>query len=291
MRSLFLMCLTTCAIAAPGSDENVGQNNQAVQMAPSLQTSAPCAGADSSWIDGGSVGAKASEWSQTGDLYTLDGNRSVSLQVPFPPNDKAVHTVVFAYHPPVGPLLNDNAAFPVAQIDWMIGGSEVTRIINVVDGSTISGVGERVKVTIKDATPAGDPTLQTPNLKYTVTASVATGTRGSTSLPPTYTPPALKAYYLISGADVDVDIPIVNGINAGITSVQVLAGLNSIAVGVGDATSVIVTQISKAGDILKRYDAISHPNFVPIHPLCTVINVHNANAAIVQASVVFGVDG
>ena len=251
-------------------------------------------------LDSNEVSVKQN--SVTGRLYTTKttGN-PVTLQLLFPPNEDNVHTVVFDLKPPHGPKALDSVAYATAQVDWMIGGSEVSRIVTLANGQSISGVGEGVKVTMHDATPIYNvPGNQTLGLEYSVTAAVAPGTRGSNSLPPTFTPTPLDPstpfqYALLApGASVVVQVPTVNGVVAGATSVQVLAVDNN--AGVGQPANASVIQFSAAGlgaNTALRWTITGAENdFIPLHPLCTQVVITNQSTTDdIAVSVTFGIDG
>ena len=235
--------------------------------------------------------------SASGTLYTTNPDPVVSLQVDFPSDERCVHTIVFEVIPPDGPLDLDKTAYVTAVVDWMVGGQKISRIVSLANGASISGVGESVKVSMKDATPLVGAPRQTPGTKYTVTAAVAPGTRGSNSLPPTFTPVPLDpsvpfsfATLATSGGNLNVPVPTVNGITAGAVSVKVTGLL--LASPFIDVASVEVLQFAASGNTLVAYMADQYIDFVPLHPLCTYVRVINTSAVDEAAvSVVFGIDG
>ena len=167
-----------------------------------------------------------------------------------------------------------------ATIMWKVNGNPVTRVLDIADGTTITGVAESVDISAIDNSQVAVPATAK---KYTVVATVAKGSRPSVQQPPRYT---LPKQTVNGGVIQSFTVPV----DAGVISVMVTVAPNAVGGTIG-AYQVLVHQCQNA-TILKSYDP-RQSDFVPIMPGTTTIQVE-VDAAIAQPVVVevtFGIDG
>lgn len=185
-----------------------------------------------------------------------------------------------------------------ATILWNIDGVSVSRMISVGGGSSISGGGDGVAVSLFDVSKGvSDPTLA----DYEVTVDVVPGVRAPSSVPPTLipliseanysgTPPVPNVpgtYLLTNGQDVSVKVPP----GSGAQSVYIHPGLvvpGLTPPGVG----YYVVQRDAAGAVLALYTPSIGQGFVPLSPFCTnVIIVNKSGDSIGGIHLLWGIDG
>jgi hypothetical protein len=123
-------------------------------------------------------------WSLSKKLTTGTKNNPLTLQARFPRH--TVYTVQFNVSLPGAPVGGvDIYARAQATITWTVEGNDVTRRIDIGNGTSISGTADAVRVVVDDAT---DPALmasfgQSPT-QYGVTALVTPGLRADRLEPP-----------------------------------------------------------------------------------------------------------
>ena len=128
-------------------------------------------------------------WSATGLMLNDGKSKAAHLQVNFlategRPNPSKNYTVQFSVGPTktlAGKLLQA-PVFPEAEIIWSVEGNSVRRVVSVVNGMSITGVGEAVSVRVYDNTPQA---FAGGGFTYQVDITVAPGSRASTQQPPT----------------------------------------------------------------------------------------------------------
>ncbi len=216
-------------------------------------------------------------WSVAGILTAANANKSVSLQEVFP--EAGIYTVQF--------FITSLDAFPPASTDpiratalleWTIAGNTIRRKIHVSDGTSISGMGEGVRVVMQDAS---DTSLV--GLRYNATFVVSKGARPTTPNPPFLEIGNGDPITIAGGAQSAVAIPD----DCGASSVLVMIAAPG-GVAVPDQ-GVIVSQI--AGTFLYRqYDPRSIL-WAPLSAGVNEINVLNNTAADIRASILIGIDG
>jgi hypothetical protein len=208
-----------------------------------------------------------------------------------------VFTVQFAIFPAAPLPQNTAPTIAYAIVKWSVGGQDIQRIINISNGASLTGVGEGATIQVYDATQNGNNQLATDGLQYTVTATVAPGSRGSNINPPTFFPSLFDQQTGVSGVGLlapgaNTTIPIPPG--AGATSVQVLSygrggGLTRLT-----DLGIQVQQQNELG-IVKIYNSLDYADgWVPLDPSATSINLENLNVGGGENndySAVFGVDG
>jgi len=188
-----------------------------------------------------------------------------------------------------------------ATIAWQVSGVSVQRIVSVGQGTSVTGVGEGVSVSLQDVT--GTP-KDASVADYEVTVSVSPGVRASTSMPPTliplnseatyegpnlpYAPPTPGTYTLKANENVKIAVPP----GSGATSVFVQPGLIIPGFTPPGAGYFYILQYDINDTVLSLYVPDIDTGFIPLSPLCTQINIVNtSNAAIVGIHVAWGIDG
>jgi hypothetical protein len=174
-------------------------------------------------------------------------------------------------------LGNNLQNHPVATITWTVNGNSTRRVIDVLNGMTISGAAEFIQVKVVDTS------LSDSAVPYTVAALVTPGARATGPNPPTL------SEFLVSvgpAGSNTVAVPL----DAGITSVWVLVGPDDPTDSL-DPTKIVVTQQDATGTILRIYTEPNSLGFVPLFPAATVIKIWNNSADDASATVIFGVDG
>jgi hypothetical protein len=237
------------------------------------------------------------DWAQSGEL-AVQGTRAVGLQATFDPNDGKVHTVQFIVATPQAPwggnpaaplpqLPLDGAFVAYAKIQWSVNGSDITRVVSVVNGMSIAGVGEAVKVSCYDATPIDVGNI-TPGTLYGVTATVAPGTRGSNINPPYWAPPLTAPIAVPASTSNRQTIPQNIGANAlNILFAQQDAGGLPIV-----PPDMFVVFIGPGGLNLGVYTPTSADEWVPIPPLAQAFQINNASTTqALTYTYYLGIDG
>ena len=213
-------------------------------------------------------------WAQTGTL-TPGSSNTVNMQQAF--EDTGAYTVQFSVN---GRDESGSAGtrIPKAVISWTVNGNTIHRKIDVVNGTTISGIADSVNVSVSDNSIS--PAALSP---YDVTIMVAPGTRASVQQPPYLTGPVVA---LPAGAGAaSQQIPQ----DAGITSVFVTVA-PQVADGAVPEFDALVQQAS-GGGILKSYDP-RQAEWVPLAAGTTNIVLRTGAAAPATVwSITFGIDG
>lgn len=216
-------------------------------------------------------------WQQSGTLTTGNDQKSVSMQANFP--ESGYYTVQFAVVPPVGIAGGLNSFEAIAVIDWRVEGASVRRKVSVGNGVSISAPAQGVGVTVND-----DTVTATAGNDYTVQIQVARGSRPNPGYPVTFVDNFLES--LGPGASFVYDVPQ----NAGVTSVQIAAGLTTLQV--PGVQGVVIEIKNSIGTLLKFYDLATYPDFVPLPPSAATVTVTSLLAAGtygIQAT--WGIDG
>jgi len=240
---------------------------------------------DSREFAGSTLANKVKGWSKSGTLVTFDSTNKISAQAVF--DAPWSYTVQFSIVPRAftgdPPIIECEA-----DIEWSVAGNTVTRRITVVNGASISGVGEAVRVVCSDHTETGPV-----DLPYDVFISIAPGTRsGNAEMPAILVPRILLSpVSLAPGASFDYPIPE----NVGAYSVMVTVCTTKVGVAAAPPIPDCATQVQHrpVGAPLKQYDPRGY-DWVPIAPGASFIRVLNTNAAGEADqlfNVTFGIDG
>lgn len=226
--------------------------------------------------------AKKQGWQQSGTLTTGDTTKQVSMQADFPV--AGYYTVQFGVKPPELPPPTAQPAFDIeAEITWSVEGQFVRRLVSVGNGTSVSGPGQAVKVTIRDKTAETFPL--TAALDYTVSVQVTPGTR-----PAEERPPILRGFpEVVDVAPLGVtsiDVPP----DAGVISVETTAGIFTFPPATAQANVQVVQ--STAGVVLKAYMLGDVKGFVPLAPNARLVSIRN-NSAVDTYRIQFtwGIDG
>jgi hypothetical protein len=236
-------------------------------------------------------------WSKTANLRSFNAGQKDSLQADFDDAGGAgtftVQFDIFNFDPDIGPIN------PIAVLDWSVEGNSVRRVISVSSGTSITGVGSAVKVTVYDDNPniplAVPPSMPQP---YQIGITIAPGVRATTPNPPHFIPWITSApgvyllgVHLLGAASfVDVDVPQGYGVN----SVEVIFySLTPGSMGDPPSADIAIVQFDSTGVVgLRRYTPYQRPGWVTLIPQCKKIRIINLGAlASVQTSIAFGVDG
>lgn len=181
-----------------------------------------------------------------------------------------------------------------AFITWSVNGQSVQRRVSVANGTSVTGVGESVKVVIVDTTNQVNPPWVLPlkfTAQYRVSALVVKGTRPSVQQPPVLLPEDTVQFaggpgweqgqaFLNGGGDF-IDAPVTP--DMGVISVFVTGAKTAVG-----ATQVLV--LGENSTVLKVYDPVVYPGWVPI-PGAAVVRITNVTAIAQVVSIALGIDG
>lgn len=234
-------------------------------------------------------------WQASGRLIMLDTTRKVSMQADFA--DPGNYTVQFSTEAKNVAGVSGRKSTPKARIQWSVEGGTIDRIINVVNGVSISGVAQGVRVEIYDATPSGSGFLPGFDPSYLVACQVVKGIRANVEQPPQLILDnddlgTMNAGFITVPANSSsnaYEIPF----NAGPVSVNVTVSPNPYTtLAFIPEDSVLVRQRSGtgAGVSVKLYDP-RDMGFVPLAPAASAIQIRNNNAFDVDCHISFGIDG
>jgi len=186
-----------------------------------------------------------------------------------------MYTIKFGVTPPTAP----DVANPEADITWSVAGNFVTRRVSVVNGASISGTGEAVKVAVRDRTLAGLAGVKS----YPVTIMVTPGTRPAIEQPPILAA-SFFGFGLIAGATLPVTIPR----DAGPISMNFQAAAVPFAPLADE--DLVIQQF--AGATLLTQCNWRDFTWITIHPNADRVDIVNTTAATkIFVGMVFGIDG
>ena len=219
-----------------------------------------------------------SGWSVGGEMLSGDKNRTVSLQADFPKAE--TYTIQFSMSP-IDPIL---AApnFAEAELLWSVEGNQIRRLVSVVNGASVTGLGQAVRLTVRDTSfDWGDGGL---GRRYQVSATVSTGTRATVQMPPRLQ--GTTGVQLIPAAGI-FTLPIPQ--DAGVISMQVYARGVGAPVLPGNLT--IIQDSVAAGHNISYNDHAATDDWIPIFPGVDTIHLQNSSAVGIYASLIWGIDG
>lgn len=176
---------------------------------------------------------------------------------------------------------------PIAEIKWSVEGNDVRRLVSVVSGMSLTGVGESIKVSVLDRSAQIDigSSLPYAAVQYDVDIICAPGSRASVTQPPTLAaqnPNDLSFIFVSAGVgNLFVDVPQ----DAGVISTYITAHSDGNVISEADAS---VTQIN--GTLINR---IYTPNvgWVPLVPGTQKLKLNNLSANTIAWSITYGIDG
>jgi hypothetical protein len=181
----------------------------------------------------------------------------------------------------------------IATIKWSDGGNVVQRMVSLVNGVMISGVGRVIDISVTDTTPAFLPLTEEtatpgPHSEYTVTALVSHFPRPSESRPPTLYG-GVTELTNSGGVAPSIDFPIPQ--RAGVISVAIYAQSLSAT---GAKPNLYVTATTPVGGTWAAWavDSGSEVEFVPLPPGATDVVVStNDTVNATFLTVMWGIDG
>lgn len=217
-------------------------------------------------------------WSASGPIIAGAGSagQGISLQANFE-EEPGNYTVQFGIvTPDTLNLPNGVILKATAEITWSVEGNDVRRLVDCVNGMSVSGTAQGVKVVIRDNSTS------TQAIEYQVSVQVVKGTRPSVSHPPFLTG---DTEFLANLANVEVPIPV----NAGVTSVAVYVAPVPKAV---IAENDVMVQHHRIGGVvaLNQYDPRDY-QWVTIAAGANTVNLINNSGGFVLFTPVWGIDG
>lgn len=228
-------------------------------------------------------------WSQNGKLTDLDPMGAVTLQANFP--EAGAYSVQFAIDDPDGAQVLTEAV-----IQWSVEGNTISRRVSVVNGVTVSGVGQAVRISVKDVDPPQMGVVSQGT--YGVSIQVSKGTRAASSQAPILTafnPVNGSQAFLVptGGLGTAVTVPVPN--DAGAIAVGVTVAYQSFAIppnGTPIPETVPMVLQRTASDFAKSYDPRDPGSFwVPLATGCKEILLANNGTQDLIMNVVFEIDG
>ncbi len=176
------------------------------------------------------------------------------------------------------------------EILWSVQGNVVRRVVDVLDGTAVSGEAEAVALNMYDYSNVATA------LTYQVAVNVTPGVRGNSQQAPTLRPLGTRASdgtvfpyscTLVPANVVNYAVPP----NVGAISALVQAINNAGAASLLDP-EIIVSCLSPAGNILTRYGYNLTGSFQPLPANTATISVQNRHAAdTVSVNCVLGIEG
>jgi hypothetical protein len=186
-----------------------------------------------------------------------------------------------------GVVSASGSAFPEAVVSFAVENKAIVRRrITVGNGATITGVADSVDVSLLNNPPPGEfPTPISP--EYGVSVDIAMGTRGAHVQPPILMLRDSGNNILVSaaaGAFADFVIPQ----DAGAIAINVTAQTDPPGTA---AVNGFAVEQRRGAIVLKAYDAIFFPGWIPLAPGADTIRVINNTAVRGLFGVVAGIDG
>lgn len=219
-------------------------------------------------------------WSQSGQLTPGSSQSAVSLQAQFPLI--GAYTVQLNIEDPNASLVVANEVVRAqAEIQWSVKGNTVTRLVDCVNGLSITGEAEAVSVRVVDRSIVTIANKQ----PYVVSINVAPGTRPSVQQPPVFSADRQRLDGGLASGGVVVP--------AGAISAQI--NVSGVLVGqpIVDADYFIVRQIANGGLVLKSFSPFRYDGWIPLAAGCTTIRFEQS-ALVVDNwywFTSFGIDG
>lgn len=186
-----------------------------------------------------------------------------------------------------GEILTNVPVNAIAEIKWSVEGNDVRRLVSVVSGMSVTGVGEGIKVSVVDRSTILNPGNGVPYapVNYDVDITCAPGSRASVTQPPTLTaqnPTDLTYSFITTGiANAFVSVPS----DAGVISAYVTAFSDGNILTDAD---VSVSQLN--GALINRVTA-PNTGWIPLVAGTSTLKLNNLSAHTILWSVTFGIDG
>lgn len=227
-------------------------------------------------------------WSKTGTLKTGNTSLTVAMACDLS-RQMQIHTVQFD-----GPNNNIESGSartirPQATIRWMVQGVTITRIVDVIDGTAVSGLAQAVDVSVADNTFGGVGT------EYRIGIIVAPGVR-----PNTETPPTLRMDGFLTSAPTSILPPDVVAIpNADTMNWTIPPNVGAVGfmVQAFNATApledddLFVEVVSVDGTVMSLFGFTGCFKWMPLPATAQTISLRNNSGAALQASAVLSIQG
>lgn len=237
-------------------------------------------------------------WQCTFNLTTGVGTSNVGISASFAHSE--VYTVQFHVVPPLDSD-GDGKSYGIfaatATIRWLVEGNYVIRQCSVANGTSISGVGQGVTVSIQDITTVldpGPPPVTTLGHPYSVSAQVSRGVRPNTQQPVTMDGISIeqeaagkRGTIVLNPSDTNTYlIPP----DAGVISNQVI-GIDQVTN--ENPAKLVVIQCALYSDVSNTTSKIFSGNggFIPIAQNAQAVVLLNAGPNPVECSLTWGIDG
>jgi hypothetical protein len=226
-------------------------------------------------------------WAISGLLHANGSQaNAVQLQVSFA-QQMQTHTIQFD-----GPDSNIDAGLsvpapsPVAEILWQVNGITNRRLVDVLDGQSVSGLAQSLTVNVRDTAIGGN------GAAYRISIAAVPGVRASTDAPPTLTPfgvtsPGGLPFKFGTSAVAADQLRYTLPSNAGIVSHFLTARYGA---GVVDSQIEIQYRAANLG-IIATYDGSIRNRWVPMPLGTNQIWVVNNSATTISAFLTLGIDG
>jgi hypothetical protein len=234
-------------------------------------------------------------WSSSGTLVSKDPLKTINLQANFV--EPVAYTVQFS----VTNIKAQNGSasigsyIPTAEIVWSVTGNSVRRLVSVVNGTSVTGVGQGCRVLVRDSTPPTDISVV---MAYDVSILIAPGDRAANQTQPILVP--LTSGHLgrtcpgrvLVLPQTYVDVPVPE--NAGVIAVAVtVSGMLDVGGLVITEADAFVSHVNLFNEV-KRYNPKDY-EWVPIGPETTIIRMYNyfpvVSNNVLLYNVTFGIDG
>jgi hypothetical protein len=226
-------------------------------------------------------------WSSGGLVETsppgapFESAKQLGLQVSFQEAD--IYTVQFSRS--VAP--NGGGLYRArARITWSVQGNSTTRILDVVDGASISGTCRSLNVDVYDFFSNPNPG---DTEEYFVSILATPGTRPTSGAPPLLNLAEGANFEAAAGTVFDVPVPLEAGGNSFFLSIVPQTG--TIITPNSDDIIIVQRSAPAAGIIaLGNYESFAN-QWVPLYPGCGSIQLQNNTAGNMEFSVVLGIQG
>lgn len=226
-----------------------------------------------------------SQRAQTVDMVAGDGGKVGTAQSDTC-DEAFAHTISFEIEAPT----DGSQWIRVAEalVSAFLDGNSYTRRVSVIDGQSLTMVGNKVSVRVEDKSRTTPAVPGAPKEPYNVGIFIGPGTRGGSAQPPTLIPAIDPATLILApGGSVVIPIPV----DAGVTSLAVT--VFDQAFGVIAENKVEVQQNLGALEVLRQYDPRDSGSlWVPLGSGVTSIKLMNHTAGqTIAFSITFGIDG
>ncbi len=224
-------------------------------------------------------------WSASNLMVSGDRSKQVSLQANF----DVKGTYVASFELKVLDDISGSGLSPIqaeATLEWAVSGNTVVRKVTVRNGTSIQGVGEGVRITIKDVTVGTGAAV---GIRYAMTVVVAYGDRGSFETPPILVPLPVSSgtvlVTLLAGTAKTLDIPQDVGVK---TILVTVADPNAVPVAITEQKAR-VTQLN-SGVAVCMYDPRAF-TWAPLYPGSNQVELKNLTGVTLSFQVFYGIDG